>query len=166
MTKAKKTKEKKSKEKTKKVTQKKIAKPTTAKSTKPDKAKPTAEKVVKADAPRDRKSRGKTIGLGIDAPENKCEDHRCPWHGSLPVRGRAFKGVVRSSKSHATAVVEWDYHKYFTKYQRYERRKSRVVVHNPPCIKARDNDQVMIAECRPLSKTKHFVIVGVIKREE
>lgn len=126
-----------------------------------EKEKPSS---AKAETGKAKKKAMKTIGLDIAPPESRCDDFRCPWHGSLPVRGMAFKAVVRSTKSHATAIVEWDYHHYFPKYERYERRKSRVVAHNPPCIRARDGDSVMIAECRPLSKTKHFVVVGLIKK--
>lgn len=155
-------------------TKKEVKKAKPAKTKKP--AKPKAEKTShakaekrteKADKPKDRKetkAKGKTIGLAISAPEKTCEDYRCPWHGRTPVRGRAFKAVVRASKLHSTAVVEWGYHKYFQKYERYERRKSRVVAHNPPCIRARDGDKVMIAECRPLSKTKKFIVVGILKK--
>lgn len=113
---------------------------------------------------KNRKGREKTIGLDVNPPEKKCEDLKCPWHGKISVRGRAFKGIVRSAKSHSTAIVEWGYHYYFPKYERYERRKSRVVAHNPPCIRAREGDHVMIAECRPISKIKHFVVVGMIKK--
>lgn len=123
--------------------------------------KPSAEKIEKKEV---KKKGVKTIGLEITPPEKTCEDIRCPWHGKISIRGRAFKGVVTSAKAHATAVVEWGYHHYFPKYERYERRKSRVIAHNPPCIRARDGDEVMIAECRPLSKTKHFVVVGLLKK--
>jgi small subunit ribosomal protein S17 len=61
---------------------------------------------------------------------------------------------------HNTVIVEWGFHRYIKKYERYERRKSRVAAHNPPCINAKEGDKVVIAECRPLSKTTHFVIVG------
>lgn len=110
------------------------------------------------------KKPGKTIGLDISPPEKECEDYRCPWHGRISIRGRAFKAVVISAKAHQTAVVEWGYHHYYPKYERYERRKSRVTAYNPDCIHAREGDQVMIAECRPLSKTKHFVVVGLLKK--
>ncbi len=103
----------------------------------------------------------KDIGLGVEAPKKVCEDKNCPWHGSLPVRGRVFGCVVRSAHSHLTAIAERSYHHYIPKYQRYERRKSRIVAHNPPCISAKQGDRVMIAECRPLSKTKHFVVVAI-----
>lgn len=106
---------------------------------------------------------GKNIGLDVNPPEKSCEDLNCVWHGKLPIRGKVFKGRVRSDKTHNTVVVEWDYHKYIPKYERSERRKSRVSAHNPPCMHAREGNMVTIAECRPLSKTKHFVIVEVTK---
>ncbi|UCD07792.1 MAG: 30S ribosomal protein S17 [Candidatus Aenigmatarchaeota archaeon] len=122
--------------------------------------KPSVEKIER----KEKKKRVKTIGLEINPPEKTCEDIRCPWHGKISIRDRAFKGVVKSVKAHATAVVEWGYHHYFPKYERYERRKSRVMAHNPPCIHAREGDEVMIAGCRSLSKTKHFVVVGILKK--
>jgi len=45
------------------------------------------------------------------------------------------------------------------KYERYERRTSKLHAHNPPCIAARAGDRVKIMECRRLSKTKSFVVV-------
>nr|AJS12927.1 30S ribosomal protein S17, small subunit ribosomal protein S17 [uncultured archaeon] len=42
---------------------------------------------------------------------------------------------------------------------RYERRKSRIPSHSPPCVGAKEGDHVKIAECRPLSKTVSFVVV-------
>jgi small subunit ribosomal protein S17 len=104
----------------------------------------------------------KKIGIDVKSPEGKCEDKHCPWHGRLAIRGRVFNGVVRSAKSHQTVVVEWGYHKFVPKYERYERRKSRVAAHNPECIKAKEGDGVVVAECKPLSKTKHFVIVAKV----
>ena len=97
-------------------------------------------------------------------PERECQDKNCAWHGSLPVRGMTFQGTVRSSKAKDTVVVEWGHTHLVPKYERYERRRSRVIAHNPECMKAREGDEVMIAECRPLSKTKHFVVVAVTKR--
>ncbi|MBN2042515.1 MAG: 30S ribosomal protein S17 [Candidatus Aenigmarchaeota archaeon] len=101
----------------------------------------------------------KDIGLGLKPPEGKCEDPKCPWHGKMPVRGRVFEGVVRSAKNHNTVRVEWGFHDFIQKYQRYEKKKSKVSAHNPPCIRAREGERVVIAECRSLSKTKHFVVV-------
>jgi len=108
----------------------------------------------------------KNIGISVNPPEKECNDPNCAWHGKLPVRGRVFTGTVRSAKSHNTVAVDWDYHKLSQKYERYERRKTRVTAHNPPCMHAREGDMVVIAECRPLSKTKHFVVVSKISGEE
>lgn len=100
------------------------------------------------------------IGLGIKPPEKSCTDRLCAWHGKLPVRGKVFRGKVESSRSKNTVAVSWGFHKYVKKYERYERRHSRVSAHNPPCIHAKEGDKVLIAECRPVSKTKNFVVVG------
>ena len=103
----------------------------------------------------------KKIDIGLDAkhPKNSCTNVKCPWHGNLRVRGRVFRGIVASTKGINTAIVEWNFYNYVPKYERYERKKTRIAVHNPPCIKASVGDNVMLAECRPLSKTKRFVIV-------
>jgi small subunit ribosomal protein S17 len=105
----------------------------------------------------------KDIGIPISPPEKQCKDEKCAWHGSLPVRGRVFKGIVRSAKSHNTVMVEWGYHRFIKKYERYQRQRSRITAHNPACIRAREGDSVVVAECRPISKTKHFVVVGFQK---
>ncbi len=102
------------------------------------------------------------IGLEVQKPKGKCENEKCPWHGHLKVRGRIFKGIVVSAKVPLTAVVEWDYYNYVPKYERYERRKSSISVQNPTCIDAKAGSEVRIAECRPLSKTKKFVIIEKI----
>lgn len=108
----------------------------------------------------------KNIGIDAKPPEKACEDVNCPWHGKLSLRGRVFTGTVRSAKSHSTAIVEWGFNKFVKKYERYERRKSRITAHNPPCIHARENELVMIAECRPLTATKHFVVVSKLGKGE
>jgi small subunit ribosomal protein S17 len=102
----------------------------------------------------------KNIGIDAKPPEKTCQDEKCPWHGKISVRGRVFTGTVRSDKSHNTAIVEWGFNRFIKKYERYERRKSRVTAHNPPCINAKENELVVIAECRPLTATKRFVVVA------
>ncbi len=108
----------------------------------------------------------KTIGIKVEAPKDDCGSDICAWHGTISVRGRVFRGVVRSAKAHDTAVVEWKYNKYSSKYERYERRKTRVTAHNPRCIKAKEGDVVIIGECRPLSKTKKFIILAKVNEGE
>lgn len=107
------------------------------------------------------KTKERDIGLGLPQPKDSCSDIKCAWHGKLPVRGRIFEGKVKSTKAKNTAIIEWGYHRFVKKYQRFERRRSGIVAHNPPCMKAREGDFVTVAECRPLSKTKNFVIVNV-----
>jgi small subunit ribosomal protein S17 len=105
----------------------------------------------------------RNIGIDAKPPEKICNDKNCPWHGRLSLRGKILEGIVVSAKSTKTAIVRRDYLHYLPKYERYERRHSRIPAHNPPCINAKEGDKVRIAECRPLSKTKHFVIIEVIK---
>ncbi len=93
----------------------------------------------------------KDIGLGVKLPEKICSSERCPFHGHLKVRGRIFKGRIVSTKSTDTAIIEWDYYHYIQKYERYERKKTRIAAHLPGCIEARVDDTVKIGECRPQS---------------
>lgn len=58
-----------------------------------------------------------------------------------------------------TVTVERDYLNYVPKYTRYEKRKSRIMAHNPPCLEIHEGDRVKIAECRPISKEVAFVVV-------
>ncbi|MGC9443578.1 MAG: 30S ribosomal protein S17 [Candidatus Methanospirareceae archaeon] len=99
------------------------------------------------------------IGLNVKVPEKDCDDINCPFHGSLPVRGQILEGEVVSDKAPKTVVVLRSYLKKIAKYERYEKRQSKIHAHNPPCINAKVGDVVKIAECRPLSKTKSFVVV-------
>ena len=99
------------------------------------------------------------IGYDVKAPEKKCDDLNCPFHGTLPVRGKILEGRVVSDKMHNTVVIQMDYLHKILKYERFERRKSRVPAHNPMCINAKKGEIVKIGECRPLSKTKNFVVI-------
>ncbi|RLG98782.1 30S ribosomal protein S17 [Candidatus Bathyarchaeota archaeon] len=96
-------------------------------------------------------------------PERSCNDKNCPFHGQLSVRGRILEGVVVSDKMEKTVIVRRDYLKYVPKFKRYERRRSRIPAHNPPCINAKEGDRVRIAECRPISKTVSFVVVEILE---
>ena len=95
----------------------------------------------------------------LKKPSTTCNDPSCPFHGKLKIRGRMLEGIVVSDKMEKSATVRIDSMRYITKYERYERRHSKITAHNPPCIDAKIGDKVKIAECRPLSKTKSFVIV-------
>lgn len=99
------------------------------------------------------------IGLGVKGPRKSCDDPNCPFHGHLSVRGKVIDGIVASSKMSRTITVERDYLHYLKKYLRYEKRRSRILAHNPPCLEISEGDKVRIAECRPISKEVAFVVV-------
>ncbi|RLF53021.1 MAG: 30S ribosomal protein S17 [Thermoplasmata archaeon] len=100
------------------------------------------------------------IGIDVKPPEKECDDEKCPWHGHLKVRGVIIRGKVVSTAMQRTVVVERERLHYVPKYERYEKRTSRYKAHLPPCIEVKKGDEVIIMECRPLSKTKHFVVVS------
>lgn len=91
--------------------------------------------------------------------EEKCKDVHCPVHGSLSLRGRSFVATVVHARMQRSATVEWETNRLIPKYERYARIRTKIKVHNPDCIGAKKGDIVHIRECKPLSKTKHFVIV-------
>jgi small subunit ribosomal protein S17 len=101
----------------------------------------------------------KSIGMKAKAPEKRCNDIKCPFHGNLKLRGKTIIGTVVSDKMHNTVNVEWIRRILLPKYERYAKKRSRVKAHNPECINAAEGDMVKIAECRPLSKTKNFCII-------
>jgi len=95
-----------------------------------------------------------------------CTDKKCPFHGKVKTHGRKIKGIVIGKDLHGTAKVEWIRKVKIPKYERFEIRRSRVKAHNPACINAEKGDIVIIQETRPLSKTKHFVIIKKIGKYE
>ncbi len=103
------------------------------------------------------------MSLTFKKPKKTCDDINCPFHGELSVRGRVLEGVVVSAKMDKTVVVERDYLLYIRKFKRYERRRSRISSHNPPCIDVKEGDRVIIAESRPISKTVGFVVVEKVE---
>lgn len=105
------------------------------------------------------KKKVRDIGYDVKPPEKTCQDPDCPFHGKLPIRGKILEGIVQSDRMLKTVVVERNYLHYIPKYERYERRHSRILAHKPDCFVLKKGDKVRIAECRPLSKLKHFVVI-------
>ena len=95
-----------------------------------------------------------------------CGDQNCPFHGNLSLRGDSFVGTVISTNMHKTATVEWTGWNFLQKFERYEKRRTKIHVHNPTCIDAQVGDLVKIQQCRPLSKTKNFVIIKKLGKEK
>ncbi len=100
-----------------------------------------------------------SIGIQTKKPEKACTDKKCPFHSNLSVRGMMFTGTVVSAKRHNTVTVEWARRAQLPKFERYEKRKTKISVHNPECIAAKEGDLVKIMNCKPLSKTKNFVVI-------
>ena len=88
-----------------------------------------------------------------------CNDKHCPKHAKLPLKGMRLVGTVISAKAMRTAKIEIPRLHYLPKFERYEKRRTKLQAHKPDCIDVKVGDKVEISECRPISKTKKFVIV-------
>ena len=106
----------------------------------------------------------KQIGIDVNIPSKKCNDKHCPFHSNLKLRGKVFSGKVRKVNVQKTATIEWPRTYFIPKYERYERRRTVVKAHKPDCLEVKAGDIVTIAESRPISKTKNFVILEVSKK--
>ncbi|PLW80268.1 30S ribosomal protein S17 [Candidatus Woesearchaeota archaeon] len=104
----------------------------------------------------------KNIGIEVKQPENTCDDINCPFHSNISLRGKVFEGTIVSNVFHKTVSVEWERRLKIPKYERYEKRRTKIRVHSTPCIEVKPGDKVKIMECRPISKTKNFIIVEKI----
>lgn len=111
------------------------------------------------------KSTTRNLGYA-EAPEQECNDFKCPFHGSLNTRGRQLTGTVISTKMRKTSVIEFERLYFIPKYERYEKRRTKLKVHNPECINVKEGDIVKVMECKPLSKTKSFVIIQKFGHEK
>jgi small subunit ribosomal protein S17 len=94
-----------------------------------------------------------------------CKDKNCPFHGTLSLKKTEFKGKVISSKAQKTVTVQWFKKIKMPKYERYMEKISKVKAHNPSCIDLKEGDEVIIASCRPLSKTKKFCVKKKIDKK-
>ena len=101
------------------------------------------------------------IGIDVHAPKREpaVGDQLNPFNGTLPIRGSVIVGTVVSAKMQATAIVEKQHERLVEKYERIEKRTRRYSAHVPSNIDVKAGDEVVIAECRPISKNVHFVIV-------
>ena len=96
--------------------------------------------------------------------EHACNDYRCPMHGGLKTRGAVKEGTVSNAKSAKTIVVDIPMLRKVSKYERFEKRRSKLHAHVPECLigKVAVGTRVRIDECRKLSKTKAFVVTKVL----
>lgn len=80
-------------------------------------------------------------------------------------RGSSFVGTVESTKMEKSATVRWEYSEKIPKYERYERRNTKITSHVPEDLEVEEGDQVRVEETKPISKTKSTVITEVIEDE-
>ncbi len=110
----------------------------------------------------------RNIGIpGVIPPKTKteeCQDQSCPFHGNTRIRGKITQGVVVSKKSKNSVIIKRDYVNFVKKYQRYERRNTRLACHLPECLlhEVEIGDLVKVGESRKISKTKAFIVLGKI----
>ncbi len=71
-------------------------------------------------------------------------------------------GVVESDKRDKTRKVRIDYTVKHPKYGKYVRRRTFLQAHDEKNV-SRQGDRVEIAECRPISKTKTWVVTRVVE---
>ena len=108
----------------------------------------------------------RNIGVSVAPPRKSCEAELCPFHGTLPIRGKLLRGTVVSSKAKNMAVVAREFPRSVGKYKRYERSRSKLHAYVPDCVDIEEGSVVTIAECRPLSKTVSFVVIEVNNRND
>ncbi|XP_019173828.1 PREDICTED: 40S ribosomal protein S11-like [Ipomoea nil] len=104
--------------------------------------------------------------LGFKTPREAIEgayiDKKCPFTGTVSIRGRILAGTCHSAKMTRTIIVRRNYLHFVKKYQRYEKRHSNIAAHISPCFRVKEGDYVIIGQCRPLSKTVRFNVLKVI----
>ncbi|KAF1998786.1 40S ribosomal protein-like protein S11 [Amniculicola lignicola CBS 123094] len=110
----------------------------------------------------------KDVGLGFRTPKTAIEgsyiDKKCPFTGMVSIRGRILTGTVVSTKMHRTLIIRREYLHFIPKYSRYERRHKNVACHVSPAFRVEPGDQVVVGQCRPLSKTVRFNVLRVLPR--
>jgi small subunit ribosomal protein S17 len=76
---------------------------------------------------------------------------------------RTIQGVVASDKGDKTIKVVVNYQTRHPKYGKYLKRRTVLHAHDEN-NEAREGDTVEIAECRPLSKTKHHRLLRIVTK--
>ncbi len=103
---------------------------------------------------------GKIEKVIVESDKSSCTDRQCPFHGSLKIRGRQFKGYV-IRKFPRRIVIEFERIIYIRKYERYAKKKTRLHARLSYCKEneVKLGEFVLVGECRPLSKLIHFVYI-------
>jgi len=98
--------------------------------------------------------------------EVSCSDKICPVHGDqrLKMRGRTFKGLV-IKKLPNRVTIEFERMLKLPKYERYEKRKTKIHARLPSCMEdeVQVGDLIEVAETRAISKMIHAVVTKKIR---
>lgn len=78
---------------------------------------------------------------------------------------KTLTGVVVSAKNNKTVTVEVERKFNHPLYKKLVIMHKNYAAHDEHSI-AKLGDKVRIRECRPMSKTKHFYVVKVVKKAE
>lgn len=76
---------------------------------------------------------------------------------------RTLIGVVASDKADKTIKVVVDFQTRHPKYGKFLKRRTVLHAHDEK-NEAKEGDRVEIAECRPLSKSKHHRLVRIVEK--
>jgi small subunit ribosomal protein S17 len=76
---------------------------------------------------------------------------------------RTVRGVVASDKGNKTIKVVVEYQQRHPKYGKYLQRRTVLHAHDEK-NEAREGDLVELAECRPLSRTKHHRLLRIVEK--
>ena len=84
-------------------------------------------------------------------------------HPSAPTpQPRQLSGVVVSDAMAKTRIVVVERWKWHPKYKKSYRVRQRYAMHDPEHL-TKVGDQVLFEECRPLSKTKRWLLVQKVE---
>lgn len=78
---------------------------------------------------------------------------------------RTLEGIVVSNKMDKTIVVKIERKVKHPLYGKYIRRTTKVHAHDPRNV-CQEGDLVLIAESRPISKTKSWQLLEVITKKD
>ena len=86
-----------------------------------------------------------------------------PTTKTTPVRPQTFRGTVVKTAMKDTATVSVSRYVKHPKYQKYQVRTKKFLVHDVGNTVA-VGDTVEIVACRPISKLKRFAIKNVLEK--
>src|SRR5215216_628312 len=101
--------------------------------------------------------------MAAETKEKKAKKQGTPRaHLDRPLL-RTIQGVVASDKGEKTIKVVVNYQTKHAKYGKYLKRRTVLHAHDEK-NEAKEGDTVQIAECRPMSKTKHHRLMRIVTR--